>query len=139
QARQGTRFFRVPAMSLDGVLGQFGLEVVNLLKMDIEGAEGSALQGLQKALNRRLVEKILLELHPAQLAEHGRSVSDIIDQLCRLRSRPWQVDHSPLASRQVAYRRHVNLRAILRPLHDPSNLDSWPHVFWTLPEWEPPC
>ena len=47
--------FRVAARPLDAILQETGLETVDLLKMDIEGAEGLAFQGLEQSLAQRRV------------------------------------------------------------------------------------
>jgi FkbM family methyltransferase len=130
------RLYQVPARRLDVVLDECGLGTVHLLKMDIEGAEGFALAGLEAALAGSRVQRLLLELHPAQLAEHGQSAAAVIAQLRRRGYRGWKIDHSPSFSRRIAYRRRLDCGQILRPLEEVANLDPWPHLLWTLPGLE---
>src|SRR5262249_35561212 len=108
--------FTVPALALDDTLGKAGLANVDLLKMDIEGAEGFAMSGLHKSLADRRVQRIILELHPTRLAEHGHSSAKLI---CSLRTYGYhlsQIDHSYSVSRAAAYNSRLNPRELLRPI-----------------------
>jgi FkbM family methyltransferase len=125
--------FDIPARPLDEILAETGVNVVDLLKMDIEGAEWMAIEGLHESLIHHRVGRILLELHPEQLAKHGRSAADLIEQLRRFGYVGWKIDHSPRSNRRAAYRKQISLREILRPLEPETNLDSWPHLLWELP------
>lgn len=120
--------WQVFAQPLDDVFRQEGLEVVDLVKMDIEGAEGLALQGMQGSLAKRLVRRLLLELHPSQLAEQGQSAEDLIRQIRDFGYRIWKIDHSERANRWSAYRRHLNFKQVLMPLERSTAFDSWPHL-----------
>ena len=133
-----SNLFRVPAQPLDHVMAEAGLEVVDLLKMDIEGAEGFALLGMREALSHRRVRRLLLELHPHQLVEHGRTAAEIIQQLRECGYVGWRIDHSSQGNRRAAYHRHTSLREILRLLDPSRGLDPWPHLMWVSPETELP-
>jgi hypothetical protein len=77
-----------------------------------------------------------LELHPQQLAEHGRTAPEIIQQLLDFGYVGWRIDHSPRGNRRTAYRRDSSLEEILRPLDRSGGLDPWPHLLWLLPGME---
>jgi FkbM family methyltransferase len=128
--------FRVLARTLDGLLAEAGLGNIDLIKMDIEGAEGMALNGMRETLKSRRIRHLLLELHPAPLAERGHSTTDIIQQLRGYGYVGWRIDHSAQQNRRSAYRRTACLRDILRPLDSNHGLDQWPHLLWVLPETE---
>jgi len=128
--------FRVLARPLDDLLVEAGFDSVDLLKMDIEGAEGMALEGMRQTLKGRRIRHLLLELHPAQLAERGQSATDIIQQLRGYGYVGWRIDHSAQQNRRSAYCRTTSLRDILRPLDSNHGLDQWPHLLWVLPDTE---
>jgi len=122
------RTFRVAAQSLDEVFHQENLKAIDLVKMDIEGAEGLALQGMQDSLANQFVRRLLLELHPAQLAEQGNSATDLIEQIRGFGYRIWKIDHSERINRWAAYRHHLDFKQVLRPMERASELDQWPHL-----------
>jgi FkbM family methyltransferase len=130
--------FPILARPLDAVLSEVGLDTVHLMKMDIEGAEGLALTGLQNSLVHRRIQRLLLELHPAQLLEHGGCAGALISELRNYGYHPWHIDHSNAVSRGVAYKKRIDPRTILRPCKEPDKLDRWPHMLWTLPGSEQP-
>lgn len=125
--------FDVIARPLDKLCEELGLDTVDLLKMDIEGFEGDALLGLDNSLRNRRIKRLLIELHPAEIAENGQSVKGIIGQLRDFGYRPWQLDHSKVTSRRAAYSKHYDFRNSLRPFDEDADLDDWPHVLWTMP------
>jgi FkbM family methyltransferase len=124
----------VPASPLDAVLDGLGVGRVDLVKMDIEGAEGAALRGLAARLQAAQVDRVLLELHPGQLAEQGSGVAQVVAFLQGHGYRGWRVDHSPAMTRQAAYATRLDPRALLQPFESAADLDSWPHTLWTAPE-----
>ena len=96
------RQFDVAASPIDDVLDRAGIEQVDLLKMDIEGAEGRALAGLRRALTDRRIKFLLLELHPEYLRVKGHRPDEIVADLRSYGYRAWKIDHSPSAHRRVA-------------------------------------
>ena len=73
------------------------MDAVDLIKIDIEGGEALALAGMSAGLRRGRYRRLLLELHPVQLAEHGTSPGAIIEGLAR-DGLPW-LGHCPLRRR----------------------------------------
>ncbi|HEX5734955.1 MAG TPA: FkbM family methyltransferase [Blastocatellia bacterium] len=124
--------FPVEARQLDEVLDEQTVERVDVLKMDIEGAERMALRGMQEGLAGQRYRSILLEMHPSILAEHGHSTKDVLDLLLSHGYRGWWIDHSPEAIRHASYARSLDLRRFLSPLGAASNIDDWPHSLWLL-------
>jgi FkbM family methyltransferase len=108
--------FQVETDSLDHVLAQHHLESVDLMKMDIEGAEAFAISGLGDSLRNTRVKRLLLELHPVQLAEHGSDIAKLIQTLHAAGYRAWTIDHSLAATRYAAYETRVNVAELLRSL-----------------------
>jgi len=125
--------FRVNSDTLDHILDLQGLSSVDLMKMDIEGAEVFALRGLADSLRKRRIKRILLELHPFELAELGSTVSAVIEELQRAQYKGWTVDHSPLATRETAYNKKTKIDRLLRPFDSASQYDAWPHHLWLAP------
>ena len=128
--------FQVSSDSLDRILHQHGLLSIDLMKMDIEGAEVFALAGLAESLAKRKVKRLLLELHPVQLAEHGSTMAAVIQMLHDVGYSAWTIDHSPTTTRQTSYKREINIKALLRPYNASEPHDSWPHHLWLAPDVE---
>ena len=130
--------FWVPARPLDDLLDELRAPAVDLVKMDIEGAEGFALQGMRRGLQDGRYRRLLLELHPAELRGHGMDPRAIIEQLLALGYRGFTIDHSPETTRRAAYDRHFDARDALRALDVSKPLDAWPHTLWLAPGIAPP-
>lgn len=126
--------FQVAADRLDTMLDKEGIGAVDLVKIDIEGAEELALRGMAEGLRTGRYRRILLEGHPSLLAERNRSLSDVFQLLDEAGYRGWRIDHSSAASRRAAYARSIDPRQFLIPTcaQDPGN-DPWPHYLWISP------
>ena len=140
KAEAGANNFHVQARPVDVVLDELGIDQVDLLKMDIEGAEEMALRGMSAGLARHRYRRILLEVHPTILAERGRTVSDVTDLLMQYGYRAWWIDHSVEANRRAAYTQTPRPKDFLQPV-DPTvaNNDAWPHMLWLAPSLELPA
>lgn len=136
---QGVPSFEVQTDTVDAILLELHSGPVDLLKMDIEGAEDLALQGMADGLARGRYRRILLELHPTLLAEKGRSVADALRPLHAAAYRGWWIDHSPAATRRAAYSGSVRAVEFLRPVAEHDHLDAWPHMLWLAPGQELPA
>jgi FkbM family methyltransferase len=123
------RHFEVTAGRLDDLLDEAGVEHVDLLKMDIEGAESRALAGLGRALGTRRVARVLLEVHPQHLIDQGSSAERVIAELRGYGYRPWKIDHSPSVYRRVAAG-ELDVTSALTPLAGTDDLGPWPHLLW---------
>lgn len=62
---EGRRGTGVPLERLDDVVERIGLARVDLLKIDVEGAELRVLRGAEKTL--KLTRRIVMEIHPARV------------------------------------------------------------------------
>lgn len=121
--------FDVTCHPLDDVLDEAQVKHVDLLKMDIEGAEGRALEGLSRSLAARRIARILLEVHPRHLLDQGTSAARVISRLRGYGYRGWKIDHSAASYRRVAARQ-IDVTATLTPLADADELGPWPHLLW---------
>lgn len=89
---------RVPVTTIDVEVGRFQLPRVDLIKMDIEGAEGPALRGAQTTL-RRFHPLVIVESHTVE----GRStLPDIQDALTAAGYSDIQVRPDPETSVVIA-------------------------------------
>jgi FkbM family methyltransferase len=122
--------FKVPARPLDSILDDLGVATVDLLKMDIEGAELLALRGARGGLGAGRYRRILLELHPDHLRTLGSSAAEVLRYVESFGYTSWAIDHSPATTRAVAYGRIRDPRQIVHRL-DSARLDAWPHLLLT--------
>lgn len=73
----------VPMRTLTEVLDERGIATVDLLKVDIEGAEHQLLLGAEPLLAKGRLRRIALELHEKQLQALGSSSQAVLDLLTR--------------------------------------------------------
>jgi len=69
-----TRYTVAPVVTLDALLAD---ESVDLIKIDVEGAELDVLLGAERMLREKKPRAILLEVHPNALALNGQAVTDL--------------------------------------------------------------
>jgi FkbM family methyltransferase len=130
-----TNLFDVPTASIDSLVDERKIGRVDVLKMDIEGAEALALCGMEAGLRSARYRLIVMELHPAALPDFGSSVAAIGDFLSGFGYRAWRIDHTKRAMRRSAYH-PVLPRDLLTPWTRNSTVDDWPHLLWALSEPE---
>jgi FkbM family methyltransferase len=122
----------VPACDLDTILKRVGAQTVDLMKMDIEGAEGLAVAGLERALSAHRIRRLLLELHPAEPVGQGMSAADLVARLAAAGYAGWTIDHSAQVTRTTAYARDPRIERFLSPSDGTVPHDGWPHMLWTV-------
>ncbi len=125
--------FTVRTAPLDGLLDSLGIDLVDLVKIDVEGAEGLALTGMVDGLRRHRYKRVLVEMHPRALAGIGSSPGHAAQGMRDAGYRGWWIDHSLEARRTAAYARAVELKAYLRPWSEGEPADAWPHALWIAP------
>lgn len=125
--------FDVLSRPLDRLLDDLHVGTVDLMKMDIEGAEGFALEGMRAGLRAHRFRRLLIEFHPALLSEHGFTAEVLIEQLRRLGYSGFSVDHSAAGTRRAAYDPRLSLRDFLAPARRDGPLGPWPHQIWLAP------
>jgi FkbM family methyltransferase len=131
--------FQVAARPLDDIARELGVDRVDLMKMDVEGGEATAISGMRGLLAARSVRRLLLELHPQALAEGGLTLEDVYGPLRRAGYQGFTIDHSPATTRRLAYGRRGDGRSLLTPVVPGQPLDAWPHQLWLAPGSRPPC
>jgi FkbM family methyltransferase len=118
--------FQVPAVTIDATTSRYA--AVDLVKIDVEGAEDLVLQGMQDGLAARRYRAVLLELHPGLLQARGVDPASCVRVLIENGYRGWTIDASP-----AAYRRAIDPAAAVEPLLRPLDdwrRSAWPHLLW---------
>lgn len=89
---------RVPTTTVDAVVEGVEAQKIGLVKMDIEGHEVKALQGMQATLER--IGTLIVEIHPYLIYEYydATEISRMIDTL---RHFEWSRINSPKGSHEV--------------------------------------
>jgi FkbM family methyltransferase len=128
----GPRTCSVSTRPLDQVLDEAGLDCVDLVKIDVEGAEDMVLAGMEAGLNRHRYRNFILELHPVQLGERNRTIHEVIKLLSGRGYKGLGLDHSPAACRKAGYSPRLHVREFIQPLKD-ALADPWPHTVWMAP------
>lgn len=125
--------YRVPTGRLDTLLDEAGVGDVDLLKMDIEGAEALVLPSLRESLARGRYRRILLELHPESVAEWGVGASDLVRLVRAAGYSAWRIDHAQSKFREAAYRLPSDAANFLHEHPSDAVEDRWPHLLFLAP------
>ncbi len=72
---------KVPVSTLDALMETLAWPVIDLAKIDIEGAEYELLLGATETLKRGLIKHIAIELHPKQLSMQGYCSEQVLKLL----------------------------------------------------------
>jgi FkbM family methyltransferase len=88
----------VPLLTLDDYCTRHGVDRIDAVKMDIQGAEVGALRGFAESLRRLRPEWLFLELHEEGLRGAGATSAELFAELEAAGLEPWAFD-----SRQRAY------------------------------------
>ncbi len=75
--------YAVRGRPIDHVAAELGLQRVDVVKVDVEGAEYLVLRGLRETL-RRFHPKVVMEVVPAQLASLNATVEDVVSLMTEL-------------------------------------------------------
>jgi FkbM family methyltransferase len=69
----------VPALTLDGYCEEHEIERIDLLKLDVEGAEVEALRGADRLLREGRISCIVFEVSEAMVEGMGHEPADVVD------------------------------------------------------------
>lgn len=78
---EGCAEYDVPSVTLDDVARELQAETVDLLKVDVEGAEPLVLRGMARLLAEKRVRRIYIELEPDNLQAFGFGLEDVLGPL----------------------------------------------------------
>ena len=131
-AGAGNADFECEAMAVDEALDADRVHHVDLIKIDVEGAEVDVLAGMRRGLREHRYARVLLECHVDLLAQRGESTSSCFLPLTDAGYRLFLVTHTP-AMHRLASRQTVPMGELLRPYRDGAPLGRWPHVLAVAP------
>jgi len=124
--------FSVRSNRLDSLLDKAQMGTVDLLKIDVEGAEHMVLAGMKDGLKQRRYRCILLELHPLHPEETRPSLPEITGTLLAQGYKGWALDFSYATTTRASYNPLQDYRNFIVPLEH-AFTDPWPHTVWLAP------
>jgi FkbM family methyltransferase len=123
----------VDVRTLDDLAREHELDTIDLVKMDIEGAEGAAVRGMRELLAQTRVRRLLVEVHAEFLERCGGSLRTLYDDLRSAGYRGLSVREDPATGRAIAYGRRQSTRGLLQPLNTRAPLTGITHQLWLAP------
>ncbi|MEO6812011.1 MAG: FkbM family methyltransferase [Isosphaeraceae bacterium] len=127
---------KVPAIALDDFCDANSLETIDLVKIDVEGAEGFVLDGMTRGLERGRYQRIILEVHPPEALPPGHSAERILQKLADHGYKGVHIRNSHLEAahdrRRETYRL-VYEDSILEPLVPGAERSIWDNYFYLAP------
>ncbi len=124
--------FETDSQPLDEALDAAAVETVQLVKIDVEGAESGVLAGMERGLASGRYRYVMLECHPGLLAERGLTAQGCIDLLADAGYRIWLIVQSPAMHRRAA-RGPVSRAELLHAYQAGEPMGPWPHVIAAAP------
>ncbi len=112
---------KIAAITLDTFCQKQKINKIDVLKIDVEGAELKVLKGLQKKLKVGKVEKLIVELNP-NCRQYGYSQSDTVEFLEKLGYQILVMDNSGIL-RKFSLRENQDTINIIALKHAPKNLN----------------
>jgi FkbM family methyltransferase len=128
-AEGGGTMFDVPCAPLDDVLDERGISAVDLVKVDVEGAEPWVLRGMRRGLAAGRYRNVLVELHPWTWPDRGATVREMVGLMRECGYSGRMSDSAPTATRRALY--GADEAAVSIPFDESTPLGDWPHVLWT--------
>lgn len=108
---------RVPAITLDELCKELSLSNIDLLQLDVEGAEVLVIQGANECFKKRRVKTILCEWHPRQICDDFETNPlDLINQITQAGFAAFFLD--PQTGQELAF--------------DSARVDNYQHLVFRL-------
>jgi FkbM family methyltransferase len=125
---------QVPGVAIDDYCNRSGIATVDLLKMDIEGGEADAVDGMREGIRIGRYRHVLLELHPEPLRQTSKSPEQILDAFLAHGYSCWRISDEP-----TGWWQHYSLR--FRPnclrRYDESAIITRSHFYLSAPDVPP--
>ena len=119
---------RAPAVQLDTYVAAQKIQRVDVIKMDVEGAEPFAIRGARETL-REFAPTIFIEIYGEGLTGMGSSPRELWDELAPFGYCAWEIGYSPAQVRRLNSFDHITLANVLLTRGDfPAELASG----WTV-------
>lgn len=134
-AADGRPSFTVRCAPLDAVLDAEGMGAVDLVKIDVEGAELRVLRGMRTGLRAGRYRRVLVELHPWEWADFAGELAALDAEMRGYGYRGWLLEQTAEDARRAHY--GASAPIALRSLDTTQVAGDWPHLLWTLPGSEP--
>ncbi|HYL75631.1 MAG TPA: FkbM family methyltransferase [Bryobacteraceae bacterium] len=100
----------VEVCTVDDLLGNLGVESVDLIKMDVQGFEGHVLEGMKQTIRRSPNLTAMIEFWPFGLQSAGTSPEGFLTDLEQLNLRLYELTKkgavAPITDKQSLIRRH---------------------------------
>lgn len=125
--------FHVVSRKLDELLDENGMREVDLVKIDVEGAEDLVLGGMRSGLNSQRYKLILLELHPSRLAERSKHIGEITNLLLANGYIGYGLNCAKDGVRRAYYHPWTPFSEYILPLEKALD-DPSPHTLWLSPK-----
>ena len=118
--------FEVDCTTIDALTARHAS--VDVVKIDVEGAEDLVLEGMREGLAAKRYRAILLELHPMLLEARGVAPEACLGLLSSHGYRGWTIDATEAAYRRAADPA-IRTETLLGPL-EAWRASPWPHLLW---------
>jgi FkbM family methyltransferase len=102
---RAARQLAVDVMTLDEYSGRSGIEHVDVLKVDVEGAEERVLRGASALLEAGAIDLVMAEVADTTLGAAGSRAHDLVDMLEQLGLWTYTLDGAVLRSHRIAGQR----------------------------------
>lgn len=115
----------VELIGLDALLDRLGIQHVDLVKVDVEGAEDRVLKGMQDGFSRGRYGAVLVEVHPWEHPEFPSMLREMQRTLTAAGYAGWVLE-PPTRAEYYGARPGFRLQPLLPDTLD----DRWPHLLW---------
>jgi len=99
---ESTETITVPLMTLDDFVKSQGLQKIDVIKMDIQGAEGQALRGMMNALGAQKSVTLITEFWPKGLKAAGTDPRWFLETLHDLNFSIMHIDEASFTVRNIS-------------------------------------
>lgn len=95
---------QVQSVGLDEYCDKVSITHVDIIKIDIEGGESAAVEGMSEGIKNARYHRVFLEIHPEMLEQAGRSVASVFTPFKKYGYRCWR-----LVEGSTSWHRHYSI------------------------------